>query len=751
MTRKWLACLASIGVAAGTATALAAPLTTTFTYQGQLKSDGEPLNGAADFEFTLWDSAVGGNQVGELLTADNVSAFDGMFTVELDFGALAFNGQQRWLEIAVRSAGAGAFTTLSPRQPVTGAPYALQTRGIFVDDAGLVGVGTTEPTGTLSVGSWGVGDAGLNYIIPPPLLDQLPVEPIPAQLTLSGAFNTGANAAGVKLLIEAYDNDDTTASYPIIVRDENGQVDFYLRSRISESGAPWAYFDGGVGIGTLPPNAPGIHAVGLIQSDTGFRLPDGNLLTAALWGDNGAGDIHTMTTGNVGIGLTDPTEDLSVAGRIGAFSEGPANAGRIATYGPNGHLNFRATWLTGSPDHGHFGLYDADGEARLLGFVQSDGSGCLRVRAADGANNVELRGGSTAVDSHPYLRVSGSTSNSVALFRNENPDGQGVTVQIMNPETSRANNFVTFLDGDGQVTGRIEGFDLQAGDWQPPPAFFDSLDPEIDVNFSPGSLPSLTWNGFPDPPTFHGGSLPSFGNPPIEISGLPSPNQWTLLVNWAVRNNLMSLITIDPFSMAAASAKIAATQAVLDGGVVYGSKGADYAEYLPKLNPDDKFQLGQIVGVHDGKISLATKGADQIMAISSMPVVLGNQPQQADAEDYEPVAFMGQVMVLVRGTVEPGDYILPSGLEDGTGVAVAPDQLSAAHLGRVLGRAWTASTSDVYSLVTVAVGLNTHAEATIIRNQAAELEALGSDLDALRGEMAALRAGVAELQETGAR
>ena len=47
---------------------------------------------------------------------------DGLFTVALDFGAGAFNGDARWLEVAVYKTGTG-WVVLSPRQPLLAAPY----------------------------------------------------------------------------------------------------------------------------------------------------------------------------------------------------------------------------------------------------------------------------------------------------------------------------------------------------------------------------------------------------------------------------------------------------------------------------------------------------------------------------------------------------------------------------------------------------------------------------------------------------
>lgn len=103
--------------------------TTVFTYQGRLQDGGAPANGNYDMQFKLFDTAtVGtGSQAGATITNGTVAVTSGVFTVQLDFGATAFPGADRFLEISVRPAGSLApYTVLIPRQPITSTPYAIR-------------------------------------------------------------------------------------------------------------------------------------------------------------------------------------------------------------------------------------------------------------------------------------------------------------------------------------------------------------------------------------------------------------------------------------------------------------------------------------------------------------------------------------------------------------------------------------------------------------------------------------------------
>jgi hypothetical protein len=125
-----------------TAALMAAPPDPVFTYQGVLDESGSPAEGVFDLRFRLFDAAAGGSELGVAVIADH-PVNDGRLTAELDFGD-PFDGRALWLEIEVRpGASTGTYTTLTPRQPLTAAPYAR-----FAADAGHAATADSATTAT---------------------------------------------------------------------------------------------------------------------------------------------------------------------------------------------------------------------------------------------------------------------------------------------------------------------------------------------------------------------------------------------------------------------------------------------------------------------------------------------------------------------------------------------------------------------------------------------------------------------------
>ncbi len=172
------------------------------------------------------------------------------------------------------------------------------------------------------------------------------------------------------------------------------------------------------------------------------------------------------------------------------------------------------------------------------------------------------------------------------------------------------------------------------------------------------------------------------------------------------------------------------------GGILYASTGADYAEALPLLSPGEAVEAGDIVGVVAGRVTRQTSGTHRMMVVTDRPAVLGNMPPEGQEEGYVPIAFVGQVRVKVWGPVRAGDYILPSGREDGTGVAVAPETLAAEDVARIVGQAWEDVPGTGLHRVNVLVGLDRRD--VLIARQQAELERLAAEVARLQAMVESL-------------
>ena len=119
-----LAIVVTAGFAAPMVAPVRTPVGTAFMYQGFITETGSPANGSYEITFKLYDDASTGTQVGSTVTKNTVVVSNGYFTVELDFGDV-FDGTALWVEIGVQGPGDPGFTGLSPRQPLTPTPYAI--------------------------------------------------------------------------------------------------------------------------------------------------------------------------------------------------------------------------------------------------------------------------------------------------------------------------------------------------------------------------------------------------------------------------------------------------------------------------------------------------------------------------------------------------------------------------------------------------------------------------------------------------
>ena len=104
---------------------------------------------------------------------------------------------------------------------------------------GDLGLHFLEKSGRLWLGSWDSGLSGSS-------------ENGEVQLLLSGKHNQGANngtngRTTYKLKIEGYDNDGSIV-YPIYCRDENNNVDFFVRNRQTPDGLPYCAMGGNLGV-----------------------------------------------------------------------------------------------------------------------------------------------------------------------------------------------------------------------------------------------------------------------------------------------------------------------------------------------------------------------------------------------------------------------------------------------------------------------------------------------------------------------
>lgn len=283
-----------IGVLASAAgITIAAEAPAMMNYQGRLVENGQLINSnGLAMQLTLYDSPSGSNVVYQ--ETDTVTVVDGLYTTTIgdnqSFGsaaslldALNTLGTNAWLGIKF-----GSDQELTPRERLMAAPFALRLRGVCVKDDGKVGIGTEDPQVALHV----VYPSAQAVILIAPTNE---VDGGDSQVTFAeDRYGTNGMALfykGATNQLQVYGKQPGWVGPHVVINRGDGKV----------------------GIGTNAP-AEKLHVAGNIRANTFYG--DGSGLTnvpggADLW-TSGAGGTISYSSGNVGIGTTNPTEALHI-------------------------------------------------------------------------------------------------------------------------------------------------------------------------------------------------------------------------------------------------------------------------------------------------------------------------------------------------------------------------------------------------------------------------------------------------------
>lgn len=294
-----------------------------FTYQGQLRRDGQPFAGICDMQFGLWDADSGGSQVGGAQTLGGVTVTGGLFTVRLNdagqFGANPFTGDGRWLEASVRCGSDADYTTLSPRTALNAAPYALGLRpGAIISGTDPLGLQINMPNGNALAGythangyaaiyggdlspSGGFGVAGVGVSGPG----------VFAQSTYSAALVAKSNYGTGAIVNSALDAGmRVSAGYEGIIVESNGcglcvkstQIGVEAVSRVSRGVAGYGG-PGWQGVAGYNSNPNSIGVMGYVTASGSTGVWGQSSSAIGVYGQGGtyagyfAGDAHV--TGNL--------------------------------------------------------------------------------------------------------------------------------------------------------------------------------------------------------------------------------------------------------------------------------------------------------------------------------------------------------------------------------------------------------------------------------------------------------------------
>jgi len=647
-------------------TVIPAAMGTVFTYQGRLTHDNNPTDGLYDFEFKLYDSPVGGNQLASTIDINDLDVIDGYFTVELDFNdPNVFNGDACWLDIGVRPGDASSFTTLSPRQQLTPTPYAIYAANAGSDGdwmvsgdnmysipSGRVGIGTTTPYSKLHVEDDTTGNV---------------------QLTIHNQDNSGSERLlfGTSTAIDAgmlvYGS--THSSYPgrwrFLNNKTSGHFDWLTGGSVKMTLANNGY----LGIGTETPSFK-LH----VEDDT-------------------TGDVQITIHNQNNSGserLLFGTSTANDAGILVYGSTNPSNPGKWRFFNnkTSGHFD----WITGSSikmtlaNNGNLGVGTTSPSSILHIEDDTTGEVGLTIHNENNSGWESLKFG-TSMSSYAKILIYGSThatSPGKWRFINNKTSGHYDWITSGSVQMTLANNGRLGLG----TTSPSAGLHLR-GTGYPSAFMFLHSDASEDAGFRLYEGTDVKWHIFNE----------------SAAGGL------------SIRNNAYSTVFFIEQSTREVGIGTTAPQARLDvrgrtrTEVLEITGGSDLSEQFEIKTKEQKVEPGMVVCIDPascGNLVVSQKAYDRTVAgiVSGAGgvkpgMLMGQQGTMADGE--HPVALTGRAYCRAdasNGPITPGDLLTTS---DVAGHAMKVTDYERAQ-GAILGKAMS-SLEEGRGLVLVLVSL----------------------------------------------
>jgi len=359
---------------------------TEFSYQGELMQNGNKADGTYNLRFSLWNALSGGTQIGSTILVNNAPVVDGKFTVVLDFGFDAFDNGNRWIEVRVNS------TTLSPRQPITASPFAIKTRGLYVNEnESFVGVGRSY------------------------------------KITSAEKFGIHMNTSGFGGMYM----ETGTDGEPFYGYSRNGSVDAYhYFDSASDQWRLWANGDrlvvnrsnGNVGIGTTNPNydlqivGDGAQSLMRLTNGGGGSQNNTGLIIGDVTGSGRAASLYGVTSNDLFRSINDGVGEAAIFSARDADTVQITNAGSgdaLEVTESNGGIAIRATNNgTGSA----YGLFAYSSSSSGIGAYGQGKIGMYGFSSIGGFDSKGVYGVSSATDGVGVHGRATSGGNSTGIW-----------------------------------------------------------------------------------------------------------------------------------------------------------------------------------------------------------------------------------------------------------------------------------------------------------------------------------------------